>query len=314
MKKIISAILAVLLISACVALCACGTPAGTEKPASKTNEASEPVKTTPENTKNTPASETGNGDSGESNDDSSLAVLAKIALSSSGAQIDGQGAAYADGVVTVTTSGAYEITGSSDNCSIVVSVDKSEKVELILAGVSITNPTGPAIWCDSADKLLVTAKEGTKNTLKDSANYKDPNGPNAALYSDDDMTVRGPGALTVIGLYKNGISSKNDVKITGDIQLTVEAYNTGIRGKDSVNVVSGTLKITAGNDGLKATAEDKPGKGVVTVEGGEIAITAGDDGIQAATVITVSGGSFNITAGDKKTNAPTVNVENATGL
>ena len=302
------------MIASTIALCACGTtPSTTDaaKPSTKPVETGKPADTTPADTGNTEKPSTGNDNTGEN---TSLPALAKITLSSSGAAVDGQGASYADGVVTVSAAGSFEITGTSDNCSIVVAVDKSEKVELVLNGASITNPTGPAIYCDSADKLLVTAAEGTSNTLKDGANYKDPNGPNAALYSDDDMTVRGPGALTVIGLFKNGISSKNDVKITGDINLTVEAYNTGVRGKDSVTVVSGTLKITAGNDGLKATLEDTPGKGCVTVEGGDITIVAGDDGIQAATVITVTGGVFNVTAGDNKTNAPQVNVEGATGL
>ena len=229
-------------------------------------------------------------------------------LNEGGADVGTSGAVVENGIVSITKPGSYEISGTTSSGGIVVLVDKTEQVELVLNNVSITNPSGPAIYCDSADKLFITAKEGTVNTLKDGKNYPDGDtGPNAALYSDDDLTIRGSGTLNVIGVFKNGISSKNDIKIH-DLTLNVESVNTGIRGKYSVTVESGTLDIQAGNDGIKSTEEVKEGKGYVEVTGGTITIHAGDDGLQASVLLTVSGGKITVTAMGKVTNAPTENI------
>ncbi len=231
-----------------------------------------------------------------------------ITLHNDGADVGSTGVTYENNTLTIAKAGSYTLTGSSSSCQVVVNVTKTEQVELILDNVSIVNPTGPAIYCDSADKLFVTVKEGTDNTLKDGTGYQNgEDGPNAALYSDDDLTIRGTGTLRVTGLYKNGVSSKNDIKIK-DVHLIVDAYNTGIRGKCSVTVESGTVEITAGNDGIKSTEMETEGKGYVTVSGGTLTITAGDDALQAETVLTVSGGSIKATAGGKVTNAPTENI------
>ena len=88
----------------------------------------------------------------------------------------------------------------------------------------------------------------------------------------------------------------------------MESVNTGIRGKYSVTVESGTLDIQAGNDGIKSTEEVKEGKGYVEVTGGTITIHAGDDGLQASVLLTVSGGKITVTAMGKVTNAPTENI------
>ncbi len=227
-----------------------------------------------------------------------------ITFSASGVDVGNTGASFKDGVVSITKPGTYTLTGTAASCQVSVVVDKTEQVELILANVNITNPNGPAIYCDSADKLIITAKEGTTNTLKDGTAYTSgAEGPNAALYCDDDLTLQGKGTLRVTGLYKNGISSKNDIKIK-ELTLFVDAYNTGIRGKYSVTVESGNIEITAGNDGIKSNETERADKGFVEISGGTLSITAGDDAIQAETTLTISAGSIKATAGGKITNAP----------
>lgn len=256
----------------------------------------------------TPSGNTESGTSGSTTQNPTNSDASSIVLNEGGADVGTSGAVVENGIVSITKPGSYEISGTTSSGGIVVLVDKTEQVELVLNNVSITNPNGPAIYCDSADKLFITAKEGTVNTLKDGKNY--PNGdtgPNAALYCDDDLTIRGSGTLNVIGVFKNGISSKNDIKIH-DLTLNVEAVNTGIRGKYSVTVESGTLDIQSGNDGIKSTEEVKEGKGYVEVTGGTITIHAGDDGLQASVLLTVSGGKITVTAMGKVTNAPTENI------
>ena len=82
------------------------------------------------------------------------------AITFNGGSVDvgSTGATFENGILTITKAGSYELTGKSETCGIVVNVDKSEQVELILAGVELTNPVGPVVFCDSAEKLLLTAK------------------------------------------------------------------------------------------------------------------------------------------------------------
>ena len=226
-----------------------------------------------------------------------------IVFSETSVDVGASGVKAEGAVLTIDKPGSYEISGSTSNGRIIVAVEKTDLVDLILNNVSITNPTGPAIFCDSADKLYITAKAGTVNTVSDGKSYADKSdgAPNAAIYSDDDLTIRGEGTLNVLGKFKNGISSKNDIKIKG-LTLNVTSYNTGVRGKGSVTVTSGVIVIDAGNDGIKSTEETKKDKGFVEVSGGTLTIIAGDDGIQAATTLTLSGGVVKITAEGKQLN------------
>ena len=230
-----------------------------------------------------------------------------ITLNNNDTDVGSSGATFKNGVLSIGKPGSYTLTGELNGC-IVVSVDKTEQVELILSGVTIENTEGPAIYCDSADKMFVTVTEGPEKTLRDGKNYKDPDGPNATLYCDDDLTVRGTGSLKVVALYKNGISSKNDIKIN-DLKLSVEAFNTAIRGKYSVTIANATIDINCGNDGIKSTEIEREDKGFVSIESGKLKITAGDDAIQAETSITVlEGTEITANAVGKKTNAPVENI------
>ncbi len=65
-----------------------------------------------------------------------------------------------------------------------------------------------------------------------------PTNPNAAIFSNDDLTINGGGSLTVDANYNNGIQSKDDLHITGG-NISVTAVNDGIKGRDSIAVRDG---------------------------------------------------------------------------
>ena len=225
-----------------------------------------------------------------------------IKLDDGNTDVGQSGATYEDCVLKITKPGVYRLQGKLTDGQVQVSVDKTEVVELILDGCEITCKTSAAIYCSSADKLYITAAEGSKNLLSDGLNYIYPavgtDEPNACIFSDDDITLRGSGSLTVNGNFNNGISSKNDIKVK-DLTLTVNAKNTGMRGKDSVEINSGTVTVDAKKDGLKANREDKPGKGYIEINGGVVTISAGDDAMQAFASIAVDNCTLSINAGGK---------------
>ena len=83
----------------------------------------------------------------------------------------------------------------------------------------------------------------------------DSNEPNAAIYSKSDLAIGGTGSLTVNANYNHGIQSKDDLKITGG-NLTVNAANDGLKGRDAVVVRDGVITITAGGVSFKAELND----------------------------------------------------------
>ncbi len=228
-----------------------------------------------------------------------------ITLSDDKTDVGESGAEFKDGVLRITKGGTYRLKGKLSDGQVHITVQKTEVVELILDGCEITCKTGAAIYCDSADKLYVTANKGTENVLTDGYNYIysqiGADEPNACLFSDDDITLRGSGMLTVNGNFKNGISSKNDIKIK-DLILVVNAANTGLRGKDSVEINSGNVTVVADKDGIKTTQTEKADKGFIEINDGIVDVTAGDDAFQATVRITVNGGKVSAACEGKNFN------------
>lgn len=219
------------------------------------------------------------------------------------ANIDGEGAAIYEGTLSITKAGCYTLSGDLVG-SVVVEVRKSEKVELVLNGVSVSNENGSAIYVKSADKVTITLADETENSFSDGETYALSEGaePNACIYSADDMTIRGNGSLSVYAKCRNGIQTKNDLRIkSGDI--TVTAPNNALKGKDSVEISGGKITVTGADDGIKSDNETEEGRGVVTITGGNISISCQDDGIQAYRSVEISGDArVYIDANDKKIN------------
>ena len=203
-----------------------------------------------------------------------------------------------DGDLTVTQAGTYILSGDYEGM-IVVEVGEEDKVQLVLENATITNENGPAIYVRSADKVFLTAAEGTVNVISDGAEYTltdDGATLDAAVFSRDDLTVNGSGRLTVNGNYKHAVVSRDDLVITAK-DLTVNAQNVGLNGRDSVRLSEATVSITAGSDGIRSENGADTDKGFVSVADSTLTIVSGKDGIQAETVFTAENANISITSG-----------------
>ena len=247
--------------------------------------------------------------------------------------------------VRITEEGDYVLSGTL-NGQVLIEAPEDAKVRLILNGVSIVSPEGPAIYEQQADKLIITLAEGTENSLTDGSPVTDEDDTiGAALYAEDDLSINGQGTLTVNGTQKHGIQSKADLIIAGGA-ITVTAVTDGVRGRNSVLVLDGTLGITCGGDGITATRTDAEGKGWIVLAGGTIRIQTGDGAgevqasskgrggfggwggrddwgdfsgsadsavsqkaVKAATSLTVLGGSYTLDCADDGLHAESVTVE-----
>lgn len=177
---------------------------------------------------------------------------------------NGNGVTINENTVEITKGGDFEVTGSTTNGMILVNTD--DRVKLRLSGTDITNPNGPAIFFENVDKGFITLTENTTNTLTDGSvsNYPDAK---AALFSDDDLEIKGNGILIVNANYNHGIASDKDIKIeSGNITIN-STINDGIKANSSVEILDGDINITSKGDGIQSDLWN------VIIDGGNINIT-----------------------------------------
>ncbi len=228
------------------------------------------------------------------------AAATYISLSGTSASISGAGASVDGSVVTISQEGVYVVSGSLSDGQLVVEAADTAKVQVVLAGASIHNADGPAMYVKEADKCFVTLAEGTQNTLTDGVGYvleDDSDEPYATLFSRVDLTLNGSGMLSVTGSYRHAVCSKDDLVVTGGTYV-VNAVEDALRGRDCVKINDGNFTLIAGGDGIKSNKDTDATRGFVSIDGGTISIDAGDDGIQAQTYLRVAGGDVTVKAVD----------------
>ncbi len=227
-----------------------------------------------------------------------------ITLGDGGINVSGDGADVKDNVVTITGEGTYVLSGSISNGQIVVDAGDSDKIHIILNGISVTCPENAPIYIKNADKVFITLNEGTENTLTDGSEYvqTDDNNVDGVIFSKADLTINGSGTLIITGNYKHGIASKDDLVITGGT-YHITAAKDALNGKDCVKIKDGTFNLSAetGN-GIQSKNGDDATKGYVYVAGGDITVSKSREGIEG-TVILIEDGTIHITAEDDGFNA-----------
>lgn len=201
--------------------------------------------------------------------------------------------------ITITEEGTYSFSGELSDGNIIVDTSKDEKVHIILNGVSINSETFAPIYVAQADKVSVTLKEGTTNTLTNGGSFIaiDDNNVDAVIYSKDDITFKGAGTLIITSPSGNGIVGKDDVTIT-DGTYEITASESAIRANDSVKIDDGSFTIVTDADGIHAEKSDDDSIGDIYIAEGNFDINAKDDGIHATTTLVIDGGTFKITAAE----------------
>ncbi len=224
----------------------------------------------------------------------------QITLDGSSISVDGDGATVSGSVVTISSVGNYNISGTLDDGQVIVDTDEDGIVRLILNGVDITCSNSAAINVENADKTIVILSDDTDNTLTDGSTYEfdsaDEDEPNATLFSKDDLSIYGGGTLTVDANYNDGIASKDGLIVKSGT-ITVNSVDDGIRGKDFLIVKGGTISVTVEGDGFKSDNDDDTSCGYVSIEAGEINIVSEGDAIQAETDVLISDGTITVTSG-----------------
>ena len=201
----------------------------------------------------------------------------------------------------------YVLSGSTSNGEFYL--EGAFKCTVELSGVSITNPSGPAINVQNGKRVSVSIKKSTTNTLTDGAN-EDYNG---AFHSKGHTKFKGKGTLNVVGNSKHGIYSKEYLEIKNcNINIT-KAVKDGIHCKEYFFMESGNVSISgAGDDGIQVELSGNASTGAMPqheeedsgnfyMANGTLTISDYEGkAIVADGTITYSGGTQNFDTSDTK--------------
>lgn len=222
-----------------------------------------------------------------------------ISLSDDSSSCESDAVSITENTVTIKEEGTYILSGSLSNGMVIVEAEDTDKVKLVLKGVSISNTQSAALYVRSADKVFITTASGTENSLEHTGTYTaiDENNIDAAVFSKSDLTFNGEGNLTVTAQEGHGIVSKDDLVLTSGTYVITSASH-GISGKDSVRIANGSYTIVAGKDGIHAENTEDDSLGFVYLAGGTFDITSQQDGISASSWLQAEDGSYTILAGE----------------
>ncbi len=224
---------------------------------------------------------------------------AQILLNGNTIEINGKGAEFADGKISIVSGGTYVFSGTLDDGQIYINT--KEKVHIGLNGINISCSNSSPIFIEDSDNAVITVCDGTENTLSDTENYtfenEQDNEPDAVIYSKDDLSVNGSGTLNLQANYNEGLASKNDLKISG-IKLNITSVGNAVKGKDSLAVKDACITANSQSDGLKSSNTEETDKGYIVLESGEFNITTEQDAFQAESDLIVYDGTFNIKTGE----------------
>ncbi|WP_297280814.1 carbohydrate-binding domain-containing protein [uncultured Anaerococcus sp.] len=204
----------------------------------------------------------------------------------------------------ITSSGNYELTGSLEDGSLIIDVDKDSdngEVNLVLNNVRINSNDATPIYIKEAEKVNIILADGSTNAISQATiETTDEDFPSAAIFSKADLEIKGEGSLDVKTEYNDAITSKDTLSISSG-NITLDAAQDGLVGKDELIIDGGEITIESGKKALRSTNEEK---GYLTINDGKIRINSSDEGLEAYH-IAVNGGDVDISSSDDGINAKT---------
>ena len=216
----------------------------------------------------------------------------------------------------LTEEATYIVSGTLDDGMLVVDADEAAKLQIVLDNASITSSTSAALYVLEAGKVFVTLAEGSQNALANGGSFVaiDDSDIDGAVYSKQDLTFNGSGALTVTSPAGHGIVGNDDLVLAGGT-YTVASASHGLNANDSVRITGETdLTLDAGKDGIHAENNDDASLGFVYISGGTFAIEAEGDGISAGAYLQITDGAYDILAGGGSVNGESQSSESWGGF
>lgn len=225
----------------------------------------------------------------------------KIVFDGNHATITGDGAAFAEGKVTISEGGTYVLSGQGQDVQVIVDAAEDAQVQLVLNGVTLAHGTTAPVNIVNGDEAIITLAEGTENRIKDTrAAYVEGETEETAtsedeliegaIFSEIDLVFNGSGKLTVEAGFDDGIRTKDDMKLIGGT-YQVTSQDDAFVGKDSISIRDGEYTVNAIGAAFKSNNEEDLEKGFVVVDGGTFDLTAKEgDGFHGEFVLVINDG------------------------
>ena len=295
-KNLIKVLALVLIVSACAVFVLAGMSTG----APAETQASDLVSSA---TRSSGTGGSSGGSSGGSANASGTPILNAAELFS---ERDLEQSPDLSGAVTLTVSdgetyriteeGVYVLQGSAADATVIVEAADTAKVQLVLDGVSIENASFPCIYVKSADKVFVTTIADSSLSVTGSFVSDGDTNTDAVIFSRDDLVFNGTACL-YISSSENGVSSKDDLKVTGG-SYWISAGSKCLEANDSIRIAGGSFSLSAGTDCLHAENDENDSLGWIYIGGGSLSLSAGDDGIHGKAFVQIDDGSLVISAAE----------------
>ncbi len=215
--------------------------------------------------------------------------------------------------IVISEEGLFVLTGEAKNCTVRVEAGDEDKIQLVLKDLTIENEDFPAIYVVSADKCFVTTADGNSSlSVTGTFTTDGETNTDAVIFSKQDLTLNGEGSLDIICQNANGVSVKDDLRITGGT-YTISSKKDAVEANDSIAIVSSIFNINSKKDGINCGDDDNNVPGWIYIETGILSIEASDDGIQADGTLQIDGGEFDINSKKKGLKATDIRVNGGTG-
>lgn len=219
-----------------------------------------------------------------------------ISLEGNSASSDSDYVLIDEDSIEITGIGSYKLVGDY-NGQIRIDTEEKGQVQLILAGVNLTNNSDAPIYIEQADEPVITVLQDTNNKIEDTSVYLEEEAEdlgiertNGAIYSKADLVINGTGDLTITTSDKTAILSKDDL-IVYDVILSIVAGRNGIKGNDLVHISGATLDIQAKQKGIQSDI-------LVDIKSGTIQVNSIDDSIHSNDTVMIQSGNITLTTED----------------
>jgi hypothetical protein len=196
--------------------------------------------------------------------------------------------------ITISEEGVYVLSGDATDVTIYVDEEDESKVQMVLDGVNIVNEDMPVIYVKSADKVFITTTD-CENYMETSGDFviNEDTNLDAVIFSKDDLVFNGVGSLEIVS-SENGITSKDDLKITGGTYYVTSELDS-FEANDRILIYNGTFDVNSSKDAFHCENDEDDSLGNIYIYDGMFEIYAADDGITAAGFIQIDDGNIKIT-------------------
>lgn len=215
-------------------------------------------------------------------------------LAGQGVDVQVTGAHVVANITTTSERLNFVLSGNSTNGSF--KAYSAAPYNVLMNGVSLSNPTGPAFNSQSSRQVDLILVENTINLLSDGITYATaPNAEDqkATLFAEGDVEFMGAGSITIDGngTAQHALATDADMDVKqGNITIAGSARD-GIHAKDRLNITGGELSVAATDEGIASGGRLKMQCGSVTVSSASLDTKA----FTSDSLVVISGGSLNLT-------------------